>query len=604
MPTRAVRSNEATPIGDADAAFAAAWRFACMGHPDALAAFESAWHAAAERTELQAEVAASAIVFTHLQFTTYAELPRWTQRMALHGAGTAGPMPAAASLVPAIRGLATVPEGSAEVEARIADVRAVEDPDCALAAAIVVHEFADLFAEDRDYVRVEAAGSRVEPRASPFLRFAWWCGRAQHAFHRARYDEAQALYERAAEFVDVPESFTTRRDLLCDLAQLALGRGDVAAAGAMLEEIGPADLARPAARSAFAEILRARVAALEGRFEAAKRHARLAEAIGREVAYNAFPMCLQVEAQAMTAIGEGDLAGDRLERHLDDFHGEQRDIVRTFSGLCRGYAMWRRGDQDAARAILEPAFVDARRLEFITFFRYTPGVAAELAAAALCWGVERDWVRHVIRQRGLPAPASVPDDWPWPVRIRGLGDFAVEVDGVALDATRKGQGKPLEVLTAIVALDGRRVPQDKLLAAVWRGRGRVGTENVWYVTLRRLRDMLGLDNAVAVGQQRVSLAGGLVDLDLWRLEEALGAAAARPADPAAMEAVVAAYTGPLLAGCALPVAVDARQKLRGSVAAFAARAAGHLARAEAASLGRRLRLADPELPLLDPRVGA
>lgn len=214
MPTRAVRSNEATPIGDADAAFAAAWRFACMGHPDALAAFESAWHAAAGRTELQAEVAASAIVFTHLQFTTYAELPRWTQRMALRGAGAARPMPAAASLVPAIRGLATAPDGAAKVEARLADLRAVEDPDRALAAAIVLHEFADLFADDRDYVRVEAAGSRVEPRASPFLRFAWWCGRAQHAFHRARYDEAQALYERAAEFVDVPESFTTRRAAL------------------------------------------------------------------------------------------------------------------------------------------------------------------------------------------------------------------------------------------------------------------------------------------------------------------------------------------------------------------------------------------------------
>jgi hypothetical protein len=306
----------------------------------------------------------------------------------------------------------------------------------------------------------------------------------------------------------------------------------------------------------------------------------------------------------MTAIGEGDVAGDRLERHLDDFHGEQRDIVRTFAGLCRGYAMWRRGDQAAAQAILTPTFADARRLEFITFFRYAPAVAAELTAAALRWGVERDWVRHVIRQRGLPAPASVPDDWPWPVRIRALGDFVVEVDGVALDPTHKGQGKPLEVLTAIVALGGRRVPQDKLLAAVWRGRGRVGTENVWYVTLRRLRDMLGVDNAVAVGQQRVSLAGGLVDLDLWRLEEALGAAAAHPADPAAMEAVVTAYRGPLLADCALPAAVDARQKLRASVAAFAVRAAGHLADAEAASLGRRLRLADPELPLLDPRLGA
>jgi hypothetical protein len=71
-----------------------------------------------------------------------------------------------------------------------------------------------------------------------------------------------------------------------------------------------------------------------------------------------------------------------------------------------------------------------------------------------------------------------------------------------------------------------------------------------------------------------------------------------------VEAVVAAYRGPLLADCALQVAVDARQKLRASVAEFASRAAAHLPRDEAAALGRRLRLADPELSLLDPRLGA
>ncbi len=160
--------------------------------------------------------------------------------------------------------------------ARIADLRAVEDPDRALAAATVLHEFADLFADDRDYVRVEAAGSRVEPGAAPYLRFAWWCGRAQHAFYRARYDEAQALYEQCGRVRRRAGFVHHARELALELAQLALGRGDVAAAATMLDEIGPADPGRPAARSAFAEIFRARVAALEGRFEAAKRHARLA----------------------------------------------------------------------------------------------------------------------------------------------------------------------------------------------------------------------------------------------------------------------------------------------------------------------------------------
>jgi hypothetical protein len=604
LTPRTAQSTVTSAIADADAAFAAAWRFGCMGHPDTLAAFEAAWKAAEGRPELQSEISASAIAFTHQQFVTFVDLPGWIERFVgrdrtLDAGATANAraMLVAATAVLAIRGQAAVPDPAMALDGWVADIRLATDTNRALLAITILQNFADNFVDDRDYARIEAAGARIEPGGAPYLRFGWWGACAQHAFYRMRYDEAQALYDKAAVLVGAAESSITRANLLLELAQLALGRGDVAAAAAMLSEIGPADLGRPSASAAVAEIFRARIAALEGRFEAAKRHARLAFAIAREVDYDVLQLFTQIESQAMTAIGEGDLAAERLDQAADTMHGEQAELARAIGVLCRSYAALRRGDAEAARLLLGQALAEARRLEFTTFFRYTPGVAAELMAAGLRFGIDRDWVRHVIRERRLPAPPAAPADWPWPVSIRALGDFVVEVDGVPL--ADKGQGKPLEALMAIVALGGRRVPLDRLLASVWRGKGRVGTENVWYVTLRRLRDLLGTDEAVVVGQQRVGLADGLVALDLWTLEAALEAARAHPADPAAIAAVVTAYRGPLLADEDLPVAAAARERLRQAIAAFASHSSAHMPAAESALLRQQLLAADPELPLRD-----
>ena len=176
--------------------------------------------------------------------------------------------------------------------------------------------------------------------------------------------------------------------------------------------------------------------------------------------------------------------------------GNLRDSALGAAGLCRAYVALRSGDADAARAELGPALAAARRLEARGFFLYVPHIAAELLAAALNFGIDRDWVRHVIRERGLPAPAGAPPDWPWPVRIRALGGFAVDVDGAAADGDNRARGKPVEALRAIVAHGGRRVPLDRLLATVWRGRGRVGADNAGYVTLHRLRKLLGADDAL------------------------------------------------------------------------------------------------------------
>ena len=56
-------------------------------------------------------------------------------------------------------------------------------------------------------------------------------------------------------------------------------------------------------------------------------------------------------------------------------------------------------------------------------------IAARLFAAALDRDIEREFVVKAIRSRQLAAPDPTSERWPWAVRIRALGSFAVEGEG-------------------------------------------------------------------------------------------------------------------------------------------------------------------------------
>jgi two-component SAPR family response regulator len=110
---------------------------------------------------------------------------------------------------------------------------------------------------------------------------------------------------------------------------------------------------------------------------------------------------------------------------------------------------------------------------------------SKLCAHALRQGIEVNYVKELIRHRGLTPPDAETEDWPWPVKIYALGRFSVVIDDEPLRSEGKAQKRPLDLLKAILAHGGRGVNQDDLANLLWPDLD--AARSALEVTLHRLR---------------------------------------------------------------------------------------------------------------------
>ncbi|MCI0734009.1 MAG: hypothetical protein L0Y38_09345 [Methylococcaceae bacterium] len=53
---------------------------------------------------------------------------------------------------------------------------------------------------------------------------------------------------------------------------------------------------------------------------------------------------------------------------------------------------------------------------------------ARICGFALKHGIEPGYVKRIIHAQRLAPPSQDIDDWPWPIRIRAFGSFALEIE--------------------------------------------------------------------------------------------------------------------------------------------------------------------------------
>jgi DNA-binding SARP family transcriptional activator len=186
---------------------------------------------------------------------------------------------------------------------------------------------------------------------------------------------------------------------------------------------------------------------------------------------------------------------------------------------------------------------------------------------ALAAAIEVDYVARLIRCRDvLPESADVPG-WPWPVRIRVLGTFGIEVDGVPLAFERKSRARPLELLKALVAWGGRGVPAEVLIEALWPDAEGDAGQRAWEVTLHRLRRLLGHPEALVLSDSKLSLHPGRAWVDAWAFEsfvETLAVAPDKAESHALARGLLRRYAGEFLAHeRSRPWILQRRARLRG-----------------------------------------
>lgn len=162
-----------------------------------------------------------------------------------------------------------------------------------------------------------------------------------------------------------------------------------------------------------------------------------------------------------------------------------------------------------------------RERGFTLFPGWLPESLKLLCATALERGIEREYVRLLIRKRRLPPPSRALrlKEWPWPFRIESLGRFRVSVDEVPQAASAKGNLRPIAVLKALIALGGREVKAVQVAEALWPNIETRYAQNSLTINLHRLRKLFGDEEAFTLRDGRLSLDDSRFWLDTWAFEQ-------------------------------------------------------------------------------------
>ncbi len=344
------------------------------------------------------------------------------------------------------------------------------------------------------------------------------------------------------------------------MAHAALAARDAGLARAHLHETaGVLDASNPIDTTTY-EFLRGLLMLLDSDWSNAALLMRAAVVSGQA---SGWPMREHIAllGQTLSATQAGAL--DEAETAL------QATLAHPFHAVCRWHH-WiaalieaqladRLGDRERCLAALARAFATGRQYGYdFGPMPYCCGdMMSRLASLALEHGIDAPFAVHIVSRYGLPAPLGAGDHWPWPIRIRTLGRFALVRRGEDEKTARKESRKPLDLLKLLIALGGTSVPVARLCAALWPEAAGDAARNSFDNALHRLRKLLGGDRHVQLNAGGLSLDAATCWTDLAALEACLARLdvrddGAHAADPALLieqvEQALALYQGDFLPG--------------------------------------------------------
>jgi DNA-binding SARP family transcriptional activator len=146
-----------------------------------------------------------------------------------------------------------------------------------------------------------------------------------------------------------------------------------------------------------------------------------------------------------------------------------------------------------------------------------------LFARALGAHIEVEYVQSLIHKHNLIPDAQLTglEQWPWPIKIQTFGGLTLFINGNPLQSGGKGQKKPIELLTALVAFGGRNVGETQVTDALWPDAEGDDARNSLKTTVHRLRKLLGNEKAIQVENGKLSLNAYYCWTDVWEFERLL-----------------------------------------------------------------------------------
>jgi len=218
-------------------------------------------------------------------------------------------------------------------------------------------------------------------------------------------------------------------------------------------------------------------------------------------------------------------------RHINQYIKSK--FLEVMCLLLEAWLALEQDDEMECRSSLQAAFTLWKKQGFLNFPWWMPRIMACLCAKALEAGIEVEFVKGIIRKRGLLPPdiaaESNPqsairnlqlDNWPWPLKVRMLGRFELVKDGEPIKFTGKVQQKPLALLKALVAFGGKDVPEEQLTDALWPDADGDLAHRSFEMAVHRLRKLIGNDKVIQLQERRLSLDTDLCWVDVWAFDKA------------------------------------------------------------------------------------
>ena len=265
---------------------------------------------------------------------------------------------------------------------------------------------------------------------------------------------------------------------------------------------------------------------------------------------------------------------------LKKVHQLARDInnrlLEFMALLGYAYIALENGKDRSGLNSLRYAMALGREYDYTHFLWWQPKMMTTLCLRALTEGIEEEYVRKLIRVRGL-FPSVTPlgqTKWPWRFRIHTLSIFKLVIDDKVQRFSGKAPVRPLELLKVLVALGGKDVRTEQLAETMWPHVDGDYAHRSFTITLHRLRKLLGADDSVLLEDARVSLNPKHVWTDVWELEHLFAKVDAvfrrdtRDLDGQTVgelaEALLRVYPGPFLKDeTEQPCYIASREHLRG-----------------------------------------
>lgn len=398
--------------------------------------------------------------------------------------------------------------------------------------------------------------------ATPFARLNLL---SMESLTRQLYGEpqhARALAREAAAFAEASGVHALDRPIQASLTRANAHLGDIAEAQAALERYRALLMPGMNLEEAHWFYLASFVDSLRGDIQRAHERGRHAWQLAQQCGVTfAEIVCGLSFARVLAQSGRLGEAENLVDRTLPLARSIRSHLFESECLLMRAWFARRASELAQCLDNLRRAFALMEEHGFRSFAAWKPEWLAELCAIALEHDINVPTVQSLVRAGALvpDTQTSAPSSWPWPVKIRVLGGFELQVREASVRFGAKAQKKPLELLHALLALGGRAVPEAQLTERLWPDSDGDAAHRVFDTTLHRLRRLLDAEQAVVVAAGCVTLDTRYVWVDAWAFERELTRA---EHEPEVLERAVALYRGAFLDRDTTTWVLPMRERLR------------------------------------------